>query len=629
MLRNKDGINFDEGIPLINSSEFENLYVQSHQEEFSDFLTWIKNQITPLLIGGQIGSGKSTFINKAFNDLQVYPDFVFHFDQDVDNIFDDNPLLVILKEIVSKAISAKIDLSFSNAPSELTKGTIGTWEELINLISAKDYSLDAYYRKKEVAIEFQTHHDFILPILKEIMDLYENKINRKSILFASGIDKYLSTNLGTFFLHNISDFLSTFKTLFEVNAVHIFDNKWALKSCQKIFLTTLNKEQIHDLFKKRMGVYISSITNVVDGLTSLSGGNPRQALRLLTNYVNSKTFGKTDSMLLFETVRKTSQDYFSFATRPSADLMKHIYKEKSLSATTFSLAFDKDTAQRALYENWIFVNGRLKGDQWAVQINPLISYLFLDSYEIKDYETQLLSLYANNQQISDYGLTIVDNSDLDTSKEVKTNSLVQMKELLGNAVLDNYVFNSAELLEMISTALLSKDRPDRIIISYRDKDIINPLRYYIFAKANTYDYQSFVHVELTRNNISPLGQILDTINKNHVNIFSFDFKDEFDDKSIEAIDKIRDILLSYQIIWWIPFESLKKYLPRWSQLRQLFQIFVLEDELLASIDINEVENDLKYYSQFKSKSNARISEVMSNLEKILLWMKKSKENINE
>ena len=619
MLRNRDGINFDGGIPLVDSFEFENLYVPFHQEHFSDLLNWLKNQNTPLLIGGQIGSGKSTFINKALSDSESYPDFVFHFDQDAINIFDNNPLLIIVKEVISKAISEKLDLSFSSAPSELTKGKIRDWKELSDLISVKDYSFNTYKRKKDIALTFETNQDFILPILKEIISLYENKTDRKAFLFASGIDKYLTSTFDSFFLNTLSNFLSGFKTLFEVNAVHIFDNKWALKNCQKIFLTSLKKEQITDLFRKRMGIYAFSIDDVLDDLNLLSGGNLRQAIRLLTNFVTIKTNDKLNSISFLETVRKTSQDFFSFAVRPSSELMRHVFKEKSLSTTTITLPGDKDTAQRALYHNWIFIKGSSEVDKWDVDINPLVKHLFLDPKDIPDYETQMLRLYAQNQQISSFGLTFGDQS----------NSQNSIQEILNQPLTDSYIFNTADILKMISAALLSKNRSDRIIIAYHNVELIEATRNYIFAKANTFEYQSSYHVKIISSIGSPLDQILNTIDKHKVDIYSFDFKDDFENKDIEAIDKVRDVLLTYQMIWWVPIENLKKYLPLWTQLRQLFQTFILEDELLASINRDEIEEDIKYYSSLKSKPNTNISEVMNNLEKILFWLKESNENANE
>src|ERR1035437_8524233 len=111
MSRNESGINFDEGVQLSDTFEFEHLYIPFHQVHYSELLYWLNHQNTPLLIGGQIGSGKSTFINKAFSDSHVNPDIVFHFDQDSINIFENNPLLVIIKEIIKKAISENIDRS--------------------------------------------------------------------------------------------------------------------------------------------------------------------------------------------------------------------------------------------------------------------------------------------------------------------------------------------------------------------------------------------------------------------------------------------------------------------------------------------------------------------------------------
>ncbi|MFA6598105.1 MAG: hypothetical protein WCS69_10310 [Ignavibacteriaceae bacterium] len=610
MIRNKDGINFDEGIPLVDLTEFETLYVQCHEKQQIEFISWLTDSTSPLLVGGQIGTGKSTFINKTFSDSSIYPDLTFHFDQDSIDIFENNPLIIIVKEIIIKALNENIDLSFTNPLYELTDGQVSDWQNLIEIFQLNDFSLNVYNIKKNIAQKLQLNEDFVLGIMREVISRIEGKMGHKIFCFASGFDKYSKANVEFYFLNSVSLFLSKYKTLFEVNAVHIFDNTWALKSCQKIFLSSLNNDIVKEILKKRMGVYSFSIDEIINNLCALSGGNLRQALRLLTNYTMMKYNYETLESCLIATAKKTSQDFFAFASRPSEELMKYIFKEKIISATTISLPGDKETAQRSIYQNWIFIYEHFEGDKWKVDLNPLVQHLFLNSNEITNYETVLLNSYAQSNQISSYGLTF------GNQLQSKTPLVEELKKSLS----DSYVFNTAEILHMISAALLSTDRTDRIIIAYRDKEITEVVRDYIFAKANSFEYQSFFHTEIVMSDISVQNQLLEAIKKNDVNIYSFSFSSGLNDNDIEVVDKMRDVFLSYQMIWWLQIDDLKYYLPKWTQLRQLFEIFILEDELLASINKNEIEEDLKAYSELKLKSK-NISITMGSLAKVLLWLK--------
>lgn len=64
MKRKTFGINLDEGIPLVSQSDFELLHVDCFDDSYEKLTSWIKDSEQPLVIGGQIGSGKSTLIRK-------------------------------------------------------------------------------------------------------------------------------------------------------------------------------------------------------------------------------------------------------------------------------------------------------------------------------------------------------------------------------------------------------------------------------------------------------------------------------------------------------------------------------------------------------------------------------------
>lgn len=606
------GINIDEGLPLTRQDELNHLYIPAHLDEYEELVAWINLRSSPILIGGQIGSGKSTFINRAFNELNIDPDLLFHFDQDSINIIDNNPLLVFLKGILHKSISLGIDLSFTNAASDLTNNEISNLKDFYEFLSQSNFSLAVFNQKKRIAQKISENQDFTLQILEELLRRLEEKLEHKLLIVASGIDKYKMSDVNTFFLNTIAQLLSKYKTMFEVNAVHIFDNKWVLKNCEKIFIGTVNEDHILNLFRTRMGVYAYSIKEYELDLARLSGGNFRQAIRLLFNFLNFKKFSLSSEKTIFETVRKTNQDFFAFSTRPSDDLMRLIQNEKKISSTTITLPGDYETAQRAIYENWILIDSREEADRWKAQVNPLVEHLFLNKSSVQAYEKQLLNLYAKEHQISNVGLSF--NS--------KTDEIIDFEQLLRNALTEDYSFNTAEILKMISSTLFSKNRTERIIIAYQDKEIVDSIRNYLFANANSFEYQSVSHSDIVKDNSSALNQILEKINSIKTDIYSFDFTYQLNNKEIEEIDKARDIFLSYQMIWWIPLSELKKILPQWIQLRQLFQIFFIEDELLASINIDEIQKDIDYYKKLKDQFNKQNLTYLEHLEKVLDWLKK-------
>jgi hypothetical protein len=74
MKRHRFGINLDEGIPLSSEEDFELLYVDCFKDAYNRLRQWIENGDKPLLLGGQIGAGKSTLIHRVFIDNTRKPD---------------------------------------------------------------------------------------------------------------------------------------------------------------------------------------------------------------------------------------------------------------------------------------------------------------------------------------------------------------------------------------------------------------------------------------------------------------------------------------------------------------------------------------------------------------------------
>ena len=184
--------------------------------------------------------------------------------------------------------------------------------------------------------------------------------------------------------------------------------------------------------------------------------------------------------------------------------------------------------------------------------------------------------------------------------------------------------NLTEILDTLTAALLSKDRADRVIIAYRDETLVAPARDYLFAKANTYEYQSCKHYSLTGGEgATPLEQ-LDEILTHRVDIFSLDFGDKWKKEQLVALDSQRDSLLCYQMIWWIPEQVLNKYLAHWTQLRQLFEIYTLDDELLGSLSPEDIETDIEFFSDLVEEAESAPAGMVKNLQSVLEYLEENR-----
>ena len=587
MRRNKYGENFDEGLPFESDIEFEKLYVPFNQDQLVEFSDWIENGSSPVLIGGQIGSGKSTFINKALRDTKKTFDIKFQFDIDGTNLSEGDFIRIILVGIVKYALSNGVDLSFSKLPNELTENEIKKWDGLIEKLSNKKLSKHSFDFRKTFSAKLIDNLEYVTATISKIIEEIENTKANKLMFFASGIDKYRPLSAGFFSLQSSLEILSKYKTIFEVNAVHLFDNKWILKNTQKIFLGTLKKNEVVNLLSKRKGVYVNSIKEVLNNIAFLSGGNPRQALRILINYEFFRKNKKSAAEALHLGIKKTSQDLFAFSTKPSQELLNFVEKEKTLSVNLLNLTNDEETAQEALYGNWVFIQGEKDGNKWNTIVNPIIK-LFTDiNFTPEEYEMMLLKKYGENQDISPTGLTF----------QIEDGSIAARHELEKVSV-ESFKLNLTDALDFLSSSLLSINRQDRVIIAFKDKEIMIAVKAYIFSKVLSRDALTIFEKVLNKEE-NLASQLQRDISENESSVYSFVFDKDFPEEQIVEVDKIRDRLIYKEILWWIPFGSLSKYLQKWTQLRQLFQIVILDDEILNSLSVRQIKEDIAFYSKVK------------------------------
>jgi len=73
------------------------------------------------------------------------------------------------------------------------------------------------------------------------------------------------------------------------------------------------------------------------------------------------------------------------------------------------------------------------------------------------------------------------------------------------------------------------------------------------------------------------------------------------------------------MLWWVQEDNLKRYLSFWPQLRQLFRIYRLEDELWRGISMNEIEADIDLIQDLSSENDP---EGVRRLKNVLDFLRK-------
>lgn len=627
MKRNRFGINLDEGLPLETQVEFEMLHVDCFEEETKKIFSWIDEVSKPLIFGGQIGSGKSTLINKAIQVSEKKPDIILHFDRETLNLDAGDFWGITLAGFIKMALAQKLDLSFSKLPQELGEYHPEDWNALLDGLFPHELSMESHHKKIALHKKIAENTDYIRIIVNKIGDHVQNAINRPLFIFAAGIDKFDSASAAFLGIQDVITTLLNFKTLFELNAVHLFGGPGSVfYSTDRLFIPVVKQEAMITMLSKRVGVYAQPIQKEIEILAQWSGGNPRQGIRLLNHFqtaINSKKHDLVQSLTI--AIYETTSDFFSYSPKPTNELIQTIKRDGKVNSTLFNLPADKETARLALYGNWIFIDKTKGGLSWPAVVNPLVKAEFDKSLSSEEPEVKLLNQYAVEANISPIGLDI--NLNVSIGQEKNDN-----KKKTGDPILDLIAgvekplnSNLSEIFNVLSGALLSKDRADRVIIAYKDREIIEAARTYLFAKANTYEYQRFQHFELEggtgKNPLEELALFL----AQDTDIFSVEFLGAWETAQLEVLDKQRDRFVSYQMLWWISLEDLKKYLPHWTQLRQLFEIFVLEDELLGSLSREEVEADLAFFEDLDESKPGAESNVVQNLKIVLDYLKKVRE----
>jgi hypothetical protein len=620
MKRNRYGINFDLGIPLVSEDDFALLYVELEPHKMQRLIKWIKNENeSPIIVSGQIGTGKTTFITKAFKETKQNPDIKICFDTDVPFYVQGAFWGVFLGKVIEFASKKNVDL----IPFQLSKDLLFTESEepdkLVAALCKKPITLSDFNEKRKLFNIIDENIEAIQKQIEDIIKLIENKIERKLFVFAEGVDKFENFRAEYTSLLDLLNFISKYKTLFEANFIHLFGSTEKWQKSKKLLLNNVSYDKVSETLIKRLGVYHETRADILPILSQLSGGNLRQGLRLLMEYdFASGKMSKDEKESIEYSCQRVREDFLNMTTSViEPELFKAIKRDKYITTGVISDLVSREYTQNAVYLNWILIKDEADEQlKWPATVNPLLLPAIDSIKDIPDSpEVEMLKKWAEAHDVSHFGL------EIDTA-------MVDQNNLFGilNNVSNRFItLNISSIFEKMASFFLNDVRKDKIIIAYENPILVNLANDYLLGRAGVFKPGKYKEIILGDEKGEKIFEkILSEINGRDYDGYSVFFKNKLHQDDLVTIDKKRDSLIDYKMIWWIQFEHLKSYFIYWTHLRQLFKIYRLEEDILSNITKEEIEEDLEDIKHIDFLVENK-EEMKKRLEKVLNYLKAAKD----
>ena len=591
MKRQPNGVNFDEGLALQTPEELSLLYVDARPEQIGRLVEWYNSEEREaLLLGGQIGVGKSTLLSALTVREGCKPDVLFAFDRETPAFSPGGFWGYVLGRLVEHALRDDVAIPDGFAPSDFPEAEAADWTAAARFLATFPRLVAENDRLSTVHSRIAERAELVERQCKAILKALEEKSGRPLRIFCEGVDKFAPGTPDMQSLAPVLDLLAEFKTVFEVNAVHLFADEWKWQRVPRLYVSPFEESKIVNLLLKRLGVYEAGRRDVLPAIARFSGGNPRQALRLLMAYDyarGAKRMPKEDAFGY--ACRRVRDDYLylSFDAIPQ-DILAAVVRDGFVRSGLVTGVGLLTPAADAVYKNWLILGTKPEDDdKWPARLNPLLQSARLVTDALPDSpEMVAIKRWAERHDVSPYGL------DFDVSYKSSAEVLSEISS--SSSSMD--VLNIVELLDTVAAALFSADRCDRVLIAYREPSVMETARDYLVGKASEMGFSPVVSIDL---GAMPEGERLAglfaalTDAEGHA-IYSILLPQSPDKPFLRQLDRRRDVFVPYEMLWWVRTEDLPLCLQKWPQLRQLMSVYILEDELLGSLKPDEVQADLNY-----------------------------------
>ena len=621
MKRRPHGVNLDDGLALSTEDEFHLLFVDGRPETRSVLQEWLADdEQGAILFGGQIGTGKTTILNAVLRTNPQTAIIRMRFDTDCIDASEGGYVLLVLGQVLRVCLEYHVRPDGCGvAIRDFADLGRSSWSGIAEALTRLPKDLTIAYQLREIAGHVTPISEQVRRACGKLLDRLAVRIGQSPVLVADGVDKFDPSTADYFSLKDTLAFLARRRTLFEVNAVHLFRDEDFRVGVRKLFIGGLDDETLMMVFAKRLGAYRPLHHQAFPLLARYSGGNIRQGLRLLNAYYFQRTQRREDhAAALALACHRVGSDLLSvpFGRFP-ADVISVVKRDGYIEGSLLRDREREAEVNEAVYRNWLFLNcepNSTAPTQWPAQINPLIDMAIDWKPAVPPTaEEQAVREWAREHNVSPMGLNmpIDDRGELDWDefwRKIRSTSSWEGKSL-----------NILRLLEEIGAGLFGVERRDRIVVAYEKRGNLEAVRDFLVGKANTYGSFACEEVALIGGEgRHPIQELLPHLVSRDANrVYSIDLTGEWTDAQLRELDHRRDLFDNLQMLWWIQQDALKRYLQFWQQLRQLFRIYRLEEELWRGITPEQIEADIEI---IKSLSETTDPEGARRLQAVLEFL---------
>ena len=619
MKRREYGVNLDDGVALSTDEEFRLLYVPCNPDETACLQGWFAGDTQEsLLLGGQIGSGKTTFlkgVSRSFIDAQI---ITVRFDTDPIEPLEGGYCMLLFGHILQVCLEAGVEIDGCGiALSDFPSIDVDSWHVFADKTTSWPSSLQEAGLLRDACTVMSKNAELVRKACGRLLDRLRDITSREPTIIAEGIDKFNPGTPEYFSLKDTLTFLAKRKTLFEVNAVHLFQEQDFRLGIRRLFIGGIGEEMLVQMLQKRLGSYAPVYQNAFSLIVDCSGGNARQALRLLNAYYFRRTQRQNDhTAAIALACHQVGKDLLNVPYgRFPTDIFDVVKRDGYMEGALFTDRESAPGVNDAVYHNWLFVQDEpdtATPTQWPAIINPLIDVAIeWEADAPRTPEEEAVRKWARDHDISPVGLNLPvdDNGEPAWDKfweEIESSSEKETLNILG-------------VLEEIGAGLFGIERQDRIIITYQKRKNLEAVRDFLVGEANTYSHFPCEEIILEGGKgREPVIELLVRLTDRDPNrIYSVELTGKWTDIQLRDLEHRRDILDNLQMLWWIQQDDLKRYLRFWPQLRQFFRIYRLEDELWRGITMEEIQADIDFIKEMSEESDPegvrRLSAVLSYL----------------
>lgn len=608
MAINKRGMTIDLGYPL-SEADMEDLFVDLFPELKDRCVEWLKDitNVRPMMLSGQIGTGKTTLINQLFLESGIEPDLQLSFDKADFDVSIGGFLGYVFFQTLKTLHNLKVDVR--KWGDDLLKATGVALNETIAAFFFKEVDAKASIMRNTLLNLFEDQEDDYKAKLAEMLETLSNTIGRPPLIFCEGIDKYPFSGGD---IHLLSPTLSLLsksmgKLLYELNLVYTIklDLEWQRQDSFMAILTSSDDTKIMELLLRRTGIYSDYRESIFPILAKLSGGNPRQAVRLQAEFEYA-----------YEKLKKPKDEAISYACdRVRNDFLRSGIVGFSLEhlKTVKRDGFFVPSEEPPLYWNWILATAEPALGKIPVKINPLLLPA-LEAFEgliPEDPEIEKLKLWAQEHDTSPFGLAI--------PAEMKFEAFIDEMNKSG---LMEPALSLEKIFNEVASFFLSQRFNSLYLILYQDLEVARLASGYLCGKASVLGEKWFVD-EIIDKNVTSFNQFSGLLERHDRLSLFYDESLEPDD--VKWCEIKRDQLIGKRIIFWAKKDKGISYLNVWPHLRQFIRVFELEKEIWRDISLEDIKEDLKLLEDATIPDENK-KEVKENLEKVLLSLKKGLEN---